>query len=405
MTSHGFAHLNAAGAAIPLPFAQDAVFAHMREEARVGPHWAASAAADALDGTKAAAAQLFDAPGPANIAFGETATRLWASALGAMPLQAGARLLVARCEWGGNVLNALKMARAVGATVEVVPSDAAGRMDVGALAAMLDERVAAICLPAASSGLGVWQPVLAVGKLPRPERCLLFVDAAQAAGRAPVGLDLWNADVVTAPARKWLRGPRGQAAMALSDRALSVLGDPPLLDQAGSPWTGRERWATREDAARFEAYEFSAAGRLGFRQALLAACEELPAIETHIRDTLGWMSEQLDDIPGVTVFEDSAADAAFLTFACAHEEPAATVARLRRSGVAVATVGLGYARLDFEARGLTEVCRVSPHAYTGYGELLQFLAVLAGGTWPGGDWDSGTAWKSAKEQTGHGFGH
>ena len=385
MTSHGFAHLNAAGAAIPLPFAQDAVLAHMREEARVGPHWAASAAADALDDTRTVAAEVFGTPGPANIAFGETATRLWASALGAMPLRAGARLLVARCEWGGNVLNALKLAKASGATVEVVPSDAAGQLDTAALAAMIDERVAAICLPAASSGLGIWQPVLAAGRLPRPERCLLFVDAAQAAGRAPVSLDLWNADVVTAPARKWLRGPRGQAAMALSDRALSVLGDPPLLDQAGSPWTGRERWATRDDAARFEAYEFSAAGRLGFRQALLAAGRELPSIQARIKDTLRWLRDQLDRIPGVAVFEDRAADPAFLTFSCAHEEPAVTVARLRQSGVAIATVGLGYARLDFEARGLTEVCRVSPHAYTGYGELLQFLVVLAGGTWPGGD--------------------
>ena len=392
MTNHGFAHLNAAGAAMPLPFAQDAVLAHMREEARVGPHWAASAAADALDGTRLAAAQLFGAPGPSNIAFGETATRLWASALGAMPLHAGARLLVARCEWGGNVLNALKLAKAANATVEVVPSDAAGQLDVEALAAMMDERVAAICLPAASSGLGVWQPVAAVGKMPRPERCLLFVDTAQAAGRVPIGLDLWNADVVTAPARKWLRGPRGQAALALSDRALSVLGDPPLLDQAGSVWTGRERWTTRDDAARFEAYEFSAAGRLGFGQALQAACRDLPTIQAHIGEMLLWMRNRLDDIPGVTVFEDSAADTAFLTFACKHEQPAATVARLRRSGVAIATVGLGYARLDFEARGLTEVCRVSPHAYTGDGEVLQFLTVLAGGTWPGGEgWDGGTS--------------
>lgn len=385
MTNHGFAHLNAAGAALPLPLAQDAVLAHMREEARVGPHWAASAAAEALDGTRLAAVQLFGAPGPANIAFGETATRLWASALGAMPFQAGARLLVARCEWGGNVLNALKLARATGATVEIVPSDAAGRLDVDALAAMLDERVATICLPAASSGLGVWQPVAAVGKLPRPEGCLLFVDAAQAAGRITIGLDAWNADVVTAPARKWLRGPRGQAALAVSDRALSVLGDPPLLDQAGSAWTARERWATRDEAARFEAYEFSAAGRLGFGQALLAACRELPAIQARIEAALRQIRDGLDAMPDVTVFEDRAASPAFLTFACADEVPAATVARLRRSGVAIATVGLGYARLDLEARGLTDVCRVSPHAYTGYGEILQFFAVLAGGASPVGD--------------------
>lgn len=390
MTDHGVAHLNAAGAAIPLPFAQDAVLAHMREEARVGPHWAASTAAEALDATRLAAAHLLGAPGPASIAFGETATRLWASALGALQIRAGTRLLIARCEWGGNVLNALKLARAAGATVEVVPSDAAGRLNVEALSAMIDERVAAICMPAASSGLGVWQPVAEVGRLPRPERCLLFVDAAQAAGRTAVDMDMWNADVVTTPARKWLRGPRGQAMMALSDRALAVLGDPPLLDQAGSGWVERDTWATRPDAARFETYEFSVAGRLGFGQALLHARRELPAIQAHIEESLHWLRSRLNSLPGVTVFEDGGADAAFLTFTCTDEGAAETMARLRLAGVAVATVGLGYARLDFEARGQVEVCRVSPHAYSGTSETLRFLTVLAGGVWPTGQGPDGS---------------
>jgi selenocysteine lyase/cysteine desulfurase len=371
------AHLNAAGAALPLQASQDAALAHMREEARVGPHWAAAAAAGAIDDARSAAARLFGAPASRHIAFGETATRLWAAAFGAMTLHPGARILIGRCEWGGNILNALKRARAVGATIEVLPSDRAGRIDVDALELTLDERVAAICIPASSSGLGVAQPVEEIGRLPRPEHCLLFVDAAQAAGRIPVGLDLWRADVVVAPARKWLRGPRGQAVMALSSRGLGALGDPPLLDQAGSAWVEKDRWATRDDAARFESYEFSVAGRLGFGQALAHAERELPNTQPKLAATLRPLQAALASLPHVAVFEEMADDTAFLTFICAGEAPSSTVARLREAGVAIAVVGLGYARLELESRGLTEVCRVSPHAYTTLSEADYFLEALA----------------------------
>jgi selenocysteine lyase/cysteine desulfurase len=241
----------------------------------------------------------------------------------------------------------------------------------------LDERVAAICIPASSSGLGVAQPVAEIGRLPRPEHCLLFVDAAQAAGRIPIGLDLWRADVVVAPARKWLRGPRGQAVMALSDRALSTVGDPPLLDQAGSAWVTADRWETRDDAARFESYEFSVAGRLGFGQALAHAERELPTIQPRIAATLQSLQAALVRLPHVAVFEDRMDDTAFLTFVCAGEAPSRTLVRLREEGVAIATVGLGYARLELESRGLTEVCRVSPHAYTTASDVDHFLETLA----------------------------
>jgi selenocysteine lyase/cysteine desulfurase len=58
---------------------------------------------------------------------------------------------------------------------------------------------------------------------------LLVIDAIQAAGAVPVGLD--PADVVVTGAHKWLRGGLGVALMAVSDRALERL-EPTL-----SGWT------------------------------------------------------------------------------------------------------------------------------------------------------------------------
>ncbi len=370
-------HLNAAGAALPLPAAQSAAIEFMREEFRLGPHWAAEKVSEKIAGTRAAAARLLQAPGASNIAFGESATRLWASALGALSFPAGARLLLARCEWGGNVLNALKRAQSCGASVEFIPSDDAGRVDVQALAAALDERVIVVGLPVVSSGLGVRQPVEEVGLLVRTSECLLFVDAAQAAGREPVTMTTWGADVVVAPARKWLRGPRGQAMMALSDRALALMGDPPLLDQEGSAWIAARLWNTRRDARRFESFEFSPAGRLGFGAAIAHAEHNLEEIRTNLATALRHLRAGLQRIPGVRVFEDERGDAAFLTFLPADQGAADLVKRMRGAKVAIATVGLGYSRLDLEARGLTEICRVAPHAYTTPEEIDTFLGALA----------------------------
>jgi hypothetical protein len=43
-------HLNAAGAALPLPAAQSAAIEFMREEFRLGPHWAAEKVSEKIAG-------------------------------------------------------------------------------------------------------------------------------------------------------------------------------------------------------------------------------------------------------------------------------------------------------------------------------------------------------------------
>lgn len=85
--------------------------------------------------------------------------------------------------------------------------------------------------------------------MPRPDNCLLFVDGAQAIEQFPVRMANTGADVLVAPSRRWLRGPRGEAIMAISDRALARLGDPPVRSQAGSRWTLIDGYDTRDDAA------------------------------------------------------------------------------------------------------------------------------------------------------------
>jgi selenocysteine lyase/cysteine desulfurase len=239
---------------------------------------------------------------------------------------------------------------------------AQGRIDVEQAAGLVDERTVAICASAVASSFGLRQPVEALGAIARPDRCLYFVDAAQAIGRFDVTLPGTSADVMVAPGRKWLRAGRGQAMMALSDRALSRLAQPVIVDQSAGAWCADDDFIPHEDGRRFEAWEFSTAARLGLR----AALQELDRIgratvRAAIDDKLRRLRASLRDIRGVTVFEDANAEAAFLTFQHAALPATNIVDELAARGIAVASVGLDYARWELEARGLERIVRVAPH--------------------------------------------
>jgi selenocysteine lyase/cysteine desulfurase len=369
-------HLNAAGAGLMPESVVAAIKSHLDIEARRGAHWAAADARHAVEETRILAGRLTGVA-PTHLAFGEQASRLWALAFASMPLKRGDRILIARNDWGGNIVNAVRRAAAAGAEVVRLPMTGQGRIDVEQAAALVDERTVAICASAVASSFGLRQPVEALGSIARPDTCLYFVDGAQAVGQFELTLPGASADVMVAPGRKWLRAGRGQAIMALSDRALRRLVQPIIVDQSAGTWCPDGGFLLREDARRFEAWEFSAAGRLGLR----ASLQELDRIGlANVRagnnEKLRRLGANLRGIPGVTVFEDKDDGAAFLTFQHASLPANAIVEELAMRGIAVASVGLDYARWELEARDLERIVRVAPHITSSDDDIGRFTEEL-----------------------------
>ena len=374
--SGAFTHLNAAGAGLMPESVVAAITSHLDLEARRGVHWAAADAIGAIDETRIQAARLMGVA-PTHLAFGEQASRLWALAFASMPLKRGDRILIARNDWGGNILSAVRRAASAGAEVIRLPMTRKGLIDIEEVAALVDDRTVAICASAVASSFGSRQPVEALGSISRPETCLYFLDAAQAIGQFDLALPGASADIMVTPGRKWLRGGRGQAMMALSDRALRRLAQPVIIDQAAGTWGPDDSFLLREDARRFETWEFSAAGRLG----LGASLRELDRIgrsnvRAHNIEKLRHLRANLRDVPGLTVFEDEDADAAFLTFHHALLSADTIVDELAMRSIAVASVGLDYARWELEARGLTKIVRVAPHVYSTDDDVGRFTEEL-----------------------------
>ncbi|MGE5506167.1 MAG: cysteine desulfurase family protein [Actinomycetota bacterium] len=252
----------------------------------------------------AAMAEALAEPGnPSSVhGFGRAARRRLEQARAAVAALAGARPEGVVFTSGGTEANALALAgsgrdRILVSAIEHasvleavpqaerIPVTTDGVVDLGALEALLaaDPRPALVSVMAANNETGIVQPVAEVSRLARAVGALFHCDAAQAAGRMELGLDV---DMLTLSAHK-LGGPPGVGALVLADPDRRLA---PLLLGGGQE---RRRRAGTENLA----------GIAGFGVAAGLAVDDLAngvILELrHLRDRLE--DEALRRVPGAVV--------------------------------------------------------------------------------------------------------
>ncbi|WP_034853759.1 aminotransferase class V-fold PLP-dependent enzyme [Inquilinus limosus] len=350
-------HFNHAGGSLPPQPVLDAVLAHLQREAVSGPIEAGLAAAAALEEARTEAAALIGAA-PAEVAFTGSATQGWGLAFAGLPLSAGDRILVGRQEWGGNLTTMQRAAARTGAVIEVIPCDEAGRASSEALAAMIDERVKLVSLTWIGANGGLINPAAAIGRVARAAGVPFFLDASQAIGQIPIDVAALGCDVLIAPGRKHLRGPRGTGLLYVRQGFLDRL-DPPYHDARTAAWTP-DGARLQDSALRFEAGDFPMALRLGLGAAIrYARSIGIDAIRARLDALAQGLRARLAAIPGVTVHDLGVERAALVSFAVAGIEPAELRRRLSAQGINIAVNGVAYTPLDMTARGLGEICRAA----------------------------------------------
>ncbi|WP_245744010.1 aminotransferase class V-fold PLP-dependent enzyme [Lentzea fradiae] len=360
--------LDSAGSSIPPAPVVDEVVGHLRRETEVGGYRAAAERHDDLEAGYGVLAELFGCA-PSEVAFTDSATRSWLAAFDAVPLAAGDRVLVTEVEYGGNAVPMLRRAEETGATVEVMPSDRHGQVDVAALD--LDERVKLISLVHVPTNGGLVNPVSEVTAKAREAGALVLLDACQSTGQIDLrGLDY---DMLVCTGRKWLRGPRGTGALVVRDDVRRRL-RPRLIDHSGAEWTGPGRYEPRDDARVFELWEFNVADRLGLIAAARYALAKGPdVIETEVRERAEHLREGLAALPGITVHDLGERRSGIVTFTSDRVPPVELKDRLWEENVAVTVSQLSSTRIDMTKRGLDEVVRASPHYFVTHEEIDQAL--------------------------------
>ncbi|CAB3689267.1 MAG: aminotransferase class V-fold PLP-dependent enzyme [Achromobacter pulmonis] len=369
-------HFNHAGASLPSAATLDAIHAHLRREAELGPMEAGVAARAQTGEARQLAARLLNAQ-PDEIALTGGNSPGWGAAFAALgPWRAGDRILVGRHEWGGNLAAMRLAAQPAGVRIETIPSDDSGCVDPAALQSMLDERVRLIALTWLPANGGLINPAAAIGRVARAAGVPYFIDAAQAVGQLPIDVADVGCDVLSGAGRKALRGPRGTGLLYVRRDFLPRL-TPAFVDTYSAPLDADGRPQLRDDAARFESAEASLALRCGLANALREALDiGLDAIRARIDTIAQVLRHELAAIDGIEVLDQGRDRSGLVSFNLAGHDAADLQRTLAAQGIIIGSNGVPYTPLDMNARGLAQIARASVSYLTRDDEIDRLLGAL-----------------------------
>lgn len=371
------AHFNHAGMSpAPTPaFAR--VLEHLELEAQIGGYEAAETVEPELASVAGSVARLLGADS-AEVTITESATAAWEWALWAMAETFGwganDRILLDRFAYGTMDGSLRRLSLAQDVELVEVGSLPDGSVDPSEVAASLDERVRLVLVTHMPTHLGTVADAEEVGRVLAGTGAIYALDIAQTVGQMPVEVRDIGCDVAFAPARKFLRGPRGTAFLyvrqAIADQLI------PLTPSFGTEFDeDANRFELAAGLRRFDQYESAIAQRLGLG---LAARYAMQVGLDRIADAVGARSREVSEL--LSGFDDvhlagSPDSSGIVSFVHARLEPTDIRARLASDGVNVwVNTALGTPRHD-RADPLPSV-RVSPHYVTTDDEVAQLHAAL-----------------------------
>lgn len=172
-----------------------------------------------------------------------------------------------------------------GFDIAILPVDDAGRVDMAAVRASIDDNTLLVSIQAANNEIGTIQNLREIADYAHEWGAIVHTDAAQAVGKIPVAVDDWDIDLLSISAHK-LYGPKGIGA-------LYIRGGPFALQLEPLSYGGGQEHELRPGT-------LNVPGIVGLGKAC-AICAELMPEESHrismLRDLLE--SLLLAAIPGL----------------------------------------------------------------------------------------------------------
>jgi selenocysteine lyase/cysteine desulfurase len=370
-------HLNHAGSSLPPQAVLDAQIAHLHREATIGGYEAAMEAADRDEAVYDSIATMLGA-GRRDIARFEHATAAWNAAFWSLPFRRGQRIITHDHDYGANAVAYLHAAALHDLTIERLPNDPSGAVDVEALAEWLGEpdEVAVVSLAWIPTNGGLINPAAAVGAVTRAAGVPFLLDGCQAVGQLAIDVDEIACDFLSGTGRKYLRGPRGTGLLYVRPSILDRI-VPAQPDHHGADWTTLDTYEFAPGATRFEHWEYSHANWLGLGaavdEALRLGLDRIQATVTRRGDDL---RARLVDL-GMTVHDEGRATCGIVTASHPFVDATSLSEQLRARGINTSVTHIGSSRFDVERRGLPPMLRLSVHCTTTTDELDRTVATLA----------------------------
>ena len=212
------------------------------------------------------------------------------------------------------VLAPVERLRLLGWSVDVLPVDRFGRIDLADADALIREDTAFVGVMLANNEIGNVYPVAEIAEIAHARGALVHVDAVNAAGKVPIDLAILGADTLALSAHK-IGGPKGVGALICGEGAALV----PLLMGGGQEDGRRSGTANVGGIAGFgvaavgaaEALDSGDVARVGALRDRLERAVLVGASEAGLRAVvLGDRESRLPNTTNIAFAEAHAADLA-----------------------------------------------------------------------------------------------
>jgi len=244
-----------------------------------------------------ALARLFGAPDSRRIIFTLNATQALNTAIYGI-LKPGDRVITTAMEHNSTMRPLRDLERRGVISLEVLPCDTAGRLELGHLEAALRTRPRLLAAVHASNVSGAILPLREVGAMARAAGTLLLVDAAQSAGALPIDVEADGIDLLAFTGHKALFGPQGTGGLWARP---GVEPEPLFRGGTGSNSELEEQPEFWPD--RLESGTQNAVGLAGLLAGVSFIAETgLPAIREREEALTKRLLDGLTDLAGVTLY-------------------------------------------------------------------------------------------------------
>lgn len=180
-------------------------------------HKLSLAAAEEVYNCRAAAAELFGAPGPENVAFTMNATQSINMALKGA-LVSGGHVVTSDLEHNA-VMRPLTKLEKTGVTFSQACVDLeSDEKTLKSFESVITENTVMIACTHASNVCGRILPIRELGAICRKRGLIFLVDASQSAGIVPINMEEYGIDFLCMPGHKGLYGPMGTGLLITSGK-------------------------------------------------------------------------------------------------------------------------------------------------------------------------------------------
>lgn len=352
-------------------------YRHDNSNVHRGAHTLSDRATEKFENARTTVAKFLSAASTKQILWTRGTTEsinLVSQSWGRSQLKAGDRVLVSAMEHHSNIVPWQMVAIEKGASVEAIPVDDNGVIDIAAFKAMLDSRVRMVAVGHVSNALGTINPVEEIITLAHEAGALCLIDGAQAVAHWPVDVQALDCDFYAFSAHK-LFGPTGVGVLYGKLDLLEAM--PP--DQGGGEMIESVSFAGttyNQLPYKFEAGTPNIAGAIG----LGAAIDYLNSIDrraaaAHEQALLDYAQDKAKQVPGLKIIGNASHKASVLSFNLEGVHPADVGTLLDQQGVAVRT-GNHCAQPIMDQFGIPGTVRASFTFYNTFDDVDRLFLAL-----------------------------